>query len=440
MNRPTAKSFAWLTPDIRWLMIGRACRSVSQGYLTIVVTLYLLQIGFNAVSLGTLFAIGAVVSAVLTVTVSLLSDQWGRKPFLVVFSLLSAIGAVAFVLTRDFWVLVAASSFGTIGRGGGGAGGPQAGGPLYPAQQALIADHSSADRRNDVFAALSITDTVALAVGSLLAGVPSLLLAGGGYRAADSYHPLFLLTAVLSVISAASVFPIRETVQRKRGNLERRSFLPRQSTKVIGRLAVTNLVNGFGVGFFSPFITYWFYERFGATSATLGVLFALTSLGAVVPYALSPVIARRFGIVNTVVGIRVLGVVTLALLPWMPTFTLAAVFYFFRMVIQRASIPLRQSYSMGVVAREERSSAAGLSNLPSQAAAAISPQIAGYIFESVSLEIPFEIGAGFQLLNAVLFFGLFRNIKPPEEAAPAVEFPRTAGVSPETIEATKPVN
>ncbi|HEX5415173.1 MAG TPA: hypothetical protein VFZ25_05865, partial [Chloroflexota bacterium] len=123
MKRPTAPSLEWLNRDIRWIMVGRWARSMSQGYLTIIVTLYLLQIGFSAVSLGTLFAIGAVVNAGLIIVVSLLADQIGRKPFLIIFPLLTAAGAVAFILTRNFWVILVPSSLGTIGRGGGGAGG-----------------------------------------------------------------------------------------------------------------------------------------------------------------------------------------------------------------------------------------------------------------------------------------------------------------------------
>lgn len=409
----------WFNRDLRWIMAGRAVRSLSQGYLGVVVTLYLLQIGFNAVSLGELFTIGAVVSALLTVSVSLLADQLGRKPFLIVFPLLTAVAALVFIATRNFWVIVAASAVGTIGRGGAGAGGAGAGGPFYPAQQALIADHSPVDRRNEVFAALSLTDTLAGTVGGLLAGVPDLLIAHAGFTPVDAYKPLLVLTSVLSVLGALAILPVRETVRRRGAKEERRSFLPRQSRKVIGRLALSNLVNGVGVGFFAPFVAYWFHQRYGVGSGAIGLLFAAVSLGATVPYLFSPWLARRFGLVNAVVGIRLVGVVTLGVLPLMPSFALAAVVYFVRMTLQRASIPLRQSYSMGVVAAEERSAAAGLSNLPSQLSAAVSPSISGYLFQSVSLELPFEIATVLQAANAALFFSLFKNIRPPEEIARA---------------------
>lgn len=410
----------WFTRDLRWITLSRAARSLSQGYLTVIVPLYLLQIGFNAVSLGELFTAGAIISAVLTVSVSLLADHLGRKPFLVIFPIFTAIGALGFIATQNFWIIVAASSFGTLGRSAG-AGGAGSGGPFYPAQQALIADHSSAADRNKVFAAFSFTDTMASTVGALLAGVPDLLMLHAGFTVVDAYKPLFVLTSVLAIVMMLTILPVRETVRRRTKSDGRRALIPRKSRNVIGRLALTNLVNGFGVGFFSPFISYWFYTRFGASPGTIGLLFALVSLGAALPYLAAPSLAKKLGIVNAVVGIRLIGVCLLALLPLMPTFLLAAVMYFLRMVLQRTSIPLRQSYSMGVVTKEERSAAAGLSNLPSQVAAAVSPLAAGYIFETISLELPFEIGAALQLANAVLFFSLFRHIRPPEEAARTTE-------------------
>ncbi len=248
--------------------------------------------------------------------------------------------------------------------------------------------------------------------------MPELLVNGAGMNVTDSYKPLFVLTSVLSVLSALLILPVHDTLRRKEQGV-RRQFLPTKSRNVIGRLALTNLLNGVGVGFFSPFVAYWFNVRYGEGPAQIGFLFAAVSLGAAIPYLFAPALARAMGIVRAVVAIRLIGVATLAILPLMPNFALAATIYFLRMVLQRASIPLRQSYTMAVVVAEERSSAAGISNLPSQLSAAGSPLLAGYLFQSVSLVLPFELGTALQLANAILFFGLFRNIRPPEEHGPA---------------------
>ncbi|HEV7217174.1 MAG TPA: hypothetical protein VGP33_18855, partial [Chloroflexota bacterium] len=198
--------------------------------------------------------------------------------------------------------------------------------------------------RNTFFSAFSLTDTLASAAGALLAGVPELLAHGGGMTVTDSYKPLFVLTSVLSVFSALLILPVRDTQRRNEAGV-RRHFLPTKSRNVIGRLALTNQLNGVGVGFFSPFVAYWFNVRFGVGPAQIGFLFAAVSLGAAIPYLFAPALARaRAG------AIRLIGVATLAILPFMPSFFLAATVYFIRMALQRASIPLRQSYTMAVVA------------------------------------------------------------------------------------------
>jgi predicted MFS family arabinose efflux permease len=189
----------------------------------------------------------------------------------------------------------------------------------------------------------------------------------------------------------------------------------RQSFSVIRRLAFTNFVNGIGVSFYSPFVSYYFYTRFGQSSASIGLLFALVSITSLIPYFVGPALAARAGLVNTVVGIRVAGVVLLALLPLMPVYVFAALCYLLRMVVQRASVPLRQSFSMGVVSPEDRATVASLSNVPSQVAAAAVPPLAGRIFDTVSAVLPFELGSFFQLINAVSYYVLFRREQLPEE-------------------------
>ncbi|HEY8744762.1 MAG TPA: MFS transporter, partial [Chloroflexota bacterium] len=286
----------WLGGDLGWIMAGRAARSLSQGYLGVIVPLYLLHLHYTAVSLGELSTVGAIVSAVMTVAVSLLADQYGRKPFLVIFPLMTAVGAIVFIATRNFGVIVAASALGTIGRSGG-AGAAGGGGPFYPAQQALIADHAGTASRNTVFSAFSLVDTLASTVGALTAGVPVLLVNGAGMTVTDSYKPLFVLTSVLSVLSALLILPVHDTLRRKEEGV-RRQFLPTKSRNVIGRLALTNLLNGVGVGFFSPFVAYWFNVRYGEGPAQIGFLFAAVSLGAAIPYLFAPALARAMGIVR----------------------------------------------------------------------------------------------------------------------------------------------
>jgi MFS family permease len=126
-------------------------------------------------------------------------------------------------------------------------------------------------------------------------------------------------------------------------------------------------------------------------------------------------LAHRLGAVNTVVITRAISVILLAIMAIMPTYLLAASIYLVRMIANTLSNPVRQSYLMGVIPSQERARAAGLANLPSQIAASISPYIADYLMQMVALDLPLEVAAFFQGINAVLYWAFFRNVHPPEE-------------------------
>jgi MFS family permease len=446
----------WLSRDLVLLFGGRGLRSLTQAYLAIIVPLYLARLGFSAEQLGIVFTAAAVASALLAAAVGFLSDRFGRKTLLIVIALLTVGGGLIFALSGNFVLLVLAAALGTIGRGGG-AGSGGAWGPYYPAEQALIAEHASDQQRTTIFGVLSFVGVITGALGSLLALVPA-LLQRNGFSLIAGYRVLFMLTALLGIAMALIVVPVREHRQGStihnselplavpgrsiagRNSIQHRTDLAppvtlphdppsvrgaprrgilgisRRSWSLIWRFMVTNTTNGLAIGILGPFVVYWFYRRYGVDASALGGLFFAINLAAALPYLLAGRLARRLGAVNAVVVTRAISVILLIIMVAMPTFILAAAVYLLRMIANTLSNPVRQSYLMGVIAPAERASAAGLANLPSQAAASVSPYITGYLMQQVALDLPLELAAAFQGLNTILYYCVFHNIHPPEEA------------------------
>jgi MFS family permease len=410
---------AWLNRDLALLFAGRGLRSLTQGYLSVIVPLYLALLGYSAVQLGVVFTASSVASAMLAAAVGFFSDRYGRKTFLVILALLTALGGVVFAASGAFVVLLVASAVSTIGRGGG-AGSGGAWGPYYPAEQALLAEHVDDRHRTAVFGATSFVGVLAGAVGSFLAILPSVLRANFGVNTLSGDRVLFGLTAVLGVAMAIVVLPVRETRQSsgpEKRRTARREPLSPQTVRMILKFMATNATNGLAIGFLGPIIVYWFYRRYGVGAAELGGLFALVNLATAPSYLFAARIARRLGAVNAVVVTRATSVVLLVFIPLMPVYPLAAALLLVRMVTNTLSNPIRQSYLMAVVRREERATAAGLSNLPTQICSSMGPTLAGYMMQSLFLDLPLELAAIFQGLNAVLYYVFFRDIKPPEERA-----------------------
>lgn len=407
------------------LLLARVFMSVSRALAGVVVPIYLAVIGFNGFTLGILFGVVAVTSALLSSSVGLLSDRIGRKPFLIFLPLLTALAALAFIFTRNTVLLFVFASLGSFGRGAGAGAGVI--GPYQPAEQALLANAVTPRFRTSLFGRVAFASSLgALLGGGPLTALPQLLqnLGLADAQGMNFYHLAFLFMAVCAALAGLVVLPVHDPVTPRAAQIEakkaRRSSRIRfnisgESWSILLRLWTTNSINGLAIGFFGPFITYWFYRRYGVDATTVGWLFSVINLASMVVNLSAASFAARWGLVNTIVISRSLQAILMIPMVLAPNFWLAGFFYLIRMLAQRVGLPLRQSFVMGVVPQEERGTVGALANLPAQVTSAVSPTFAGYLFDSVALALPFEIGAVLQGINTALFFVFFRNLIPPEE-------------------------
>lgn len=411
-RRLTPRLPPWLGRDLRLLFTGRALRSLSLGYLNVIAPIYLVALGYSALRIGVVFTAGSLGSMLLTALVGLVADRVGRKPLLVVLGLLTATSGLLFALAPSFGVLLVAAAAGTVGRGGGaGAGG--AFGPYFPAEQALIAELSGDRNRTSAFGIVSLIGVLAGSAGSLVAAFPSVAHRAFGMATITGERMLFLLTVVLGVAMATVILPVHERERAPR--VPGAPRLGQSTRRMLPRFLITNATNGLAVGMLGPVVVYWFHVRYGASAAQLGGLYFLANLAAAPSNLLAARFARWLGAVRAVVIARSTSVVLLAAVALMPNFWLAGILFLLRTQVNSLSGPIRQSFLMGVVDEADRSTAAGLSNLPLQALATAGPTIAGQLMQTVWLELPLLLAAALQGVNAALYYAFFRNVRPPEE-------------------------
>lgn len=414
----------WFNRDLGWLFVLRILRSIPQGYLGIVLPLYLALLGYSAVAPGTLLAFSALAAALISMLTGVLSDRFGRKTLIAIISLLFAVGGVGFAFARSFFWIVTFAAIGSIGRGGALAGG--AWGPFYPAVQALVAEESSDYDRTTVFGVFSFVGVMAGAIGSLMAGLPTLTRHAVGLSELETYRGLFILSGFLGVVMAFAIMPVRErrpvpaeafdaARHEPAVAVTRTLGLSRESWHLVVRFMITNSTNPLAIGMLGPFVVYWFYRRFGASSGELAGVFFIINLVSSIPYLAAGRIALMLGSVRAVVITRTISTVLLFGVVMVPTFGLAAILYGVRALFNLLSIPVRQSYLMGVIDPAERASASGFASFPSQVTSAIGPYLAGYFMEHLALALPLEFAAAMQGLNTFLFWIFFRRVYPPEE-------------------------
>ncbi|HUX39525.1 MAG TPA: MFS transporter [Rectinemataceae bacterium] len=412
---------AWSTRDIGLVFSARFFMSATRALAGIVLPVYLASLGYSGFALGILYSLSAIASAILSTLIGWGSDRFGRKPFLIATPLLTALACLAFMYFREALPLFAFAALGSLGRGAGAGAGMI--GPYQPAEQAYLTAKVGAKDRNALFGRMAFTSSLGALVGGGPAIALATLLASG--KTPDEFRLEFLFGALFALVCALLAIPLGEkrppapAAKKPRAESGRRGLgarLSPTSWKILLRLWVTNGVNGLAVGFFGPLITYWFNRRFGASPLEIGVLYSLINLASLSSNLASSRVASRFGIVRTIVVSRFAQAILIVPMVLAPSFWLAGAIYLVRMMVQRLGLPLRQSFVMGVVPDEERGRVGSLSNLPSQASSALSPSLAGYIFERLSMDAPFAIGALLQGVNAFLFMVFFRDIRPPEEA------------------------
>ncbi len=243
-----------------------------------------------------------------------------------------------------------------VGAGGAGAGG-QGGGPFNPVEQALLAEKCTAANRNRIFATNSFVGSIMGALGALVSGLPEYLQQNWGWPSVASYKPLFALTILFSIVLIFAYSSISE----------QHVFVPRQhkqkATKRTGgfviKMSLLGMVDNLGAGLISPLIAYWFFLRYGVELQSLGLMFFLSHFVAALSFLAAPVIARKIGVVKTMAFSHGAASLIYLLVPFAPSFTVAAALTVFRSFLAYMDNPLRSSFIMGVVRPEARGAAAG---------------------------------------------------------------------------------
>ena len=401
----------WYTGNVPWLYATRATRSFSQALLVIAVPLYVAAAGYSTAQVGYLLSIALAGSTGMTLLVGFLSDRYGRKRMLIIIAGLAAIGSAAYALTTQFWILALMAALASIRGGGAGSGGGF--GPFYPAEQALVAESSTDKARNAVFSSLSLVGVLAGAAGSAVAVLPGILRERVGTNTIDSYHPIFWIVASASLVIIALTLQVHERHRSPAKPDVARA--PLSTRKLIGRLWLTNAINGLVIGVVGPFLTYWLALRYGVASTEIAILYTVANLLTAVSYVAAPRVAHRLGAIRTIVFTRLGTALFMAGMALAPTFLLASAAYTVRVMVNSIGMPIRQSFVMGVAEEQSRSRVAAIGSLPSQAAGMVAPTVASRLILSVSEAAPIWLATVASAVNAGLWGLLFRHVRPPEE-------------------------
>ena len=408
-------------PDAWLIIIARGLRSFGYGLLAVLLGVALSRAGFSPPAIGVLITVSLAGDFCSTYLIGLVADRWGRRRVLAVLALLMAATGAVFALTDLYPVLLVAAFFGTLGTSGSETA------PFLPIEQAMLPQASGPERRTEIFARYNLVATFAAAAGALVAGLPDLLARTGvplstGVRLMFGLYTAVVLVVVLFVLRLSPLVEPTVIAQLSATSRWQRLVPPLgRSRGIILRLSALFGVDSFAGGLtVQSLMALFFHLRFGVPLGPLAALFfAANTLSALSFLAAAP-LARRIGLLNTMVFTHLPSNVLLALVAVMPTFPLAAVVLLARQMLSQMDVPTRQAYTMALVAREERTAAASVTSLARSAGSATSPLFGGLLLQGplLALGLPFVVAGAIKAAYDLTLWAVFRRVDSAELQEP----------------------
>ena len=386
-------------------------RAAAVSLVGVIVAIHLSSRGLSASGIGLIIGVGIASSAAGTVITALRADRWGRRRTLIVLGVLTGAGYAALAFTAALPVLVAVAAvamLNCIGRDRG---------PASALEQALLPSTTTNERRTWTMAWYNAAMDSGHAVGALGAVLPTLFARVLDVTPDRGHTLTFLLCGTAVALSAIPYALLTDDVESaSRPDAGSTAVVDPETRSIVRRIAGLFAIDSIGGGFLSSaLVAYWFFERYGTTEVQLAWLFFTARVLNVVSHLAAAWLAKRIGLINTMVFTHLPSSVFMMIAPAAPSAGIAAAFFLAREALVEMDVPTRQSYVMAVVPASARTYASGMTNVTRNAGWAVGPLIGGSVMQHVSLAAPLFIGGSLKIVYDVVLYRSFRHLKAPEE-------------------------
>jgi MFS family permease len=396
-----------VSSHVNRLLVAKGLRSFGDGYVSLLLPLYLLELGFSPLHVGIIATTTLIGSGLLTLVVGLHAWRYHYRSLLLAASALMAGTGFGFAVFTDFWPLMLVALVGTLNPSSGDVS------VFLPLEHAVLSRVVTDRQRTATFARYSLVGSLLAAAGSLAAALPATIVSASGMSSTNAIQAMFVLYALIACASALVYHGLPKAlvtdVQQPMAPLQK-------SKKKIYTLAALFSLDAFAGGFVvQSMVALWLYQRFDLSMAAAGVVFFWTGVLTAGSYLVAVRVAGRFGLVNTMVFTHIPSSVCLILLPFVPDVSYAIALLFVRSALSQMDVPTRSSYVMAIVTPAERPAAASITSVPRSLASAMSPFLAGYMLGLSTFGWPLVVAGGVKIVYDLLLLAMFRKIRPPEE-------------------------
>lgn len=391
------------------VLAAKGLRAFGDGYVSLLLPVYLLDLGYSPLEVGVLATVTLVGSGVLTLGVGLCAHRFPLRAILLAATALMAATGLGFAFVTAFWPLVLIALVGTLNPSSGDVS------VFLPLEHAALSRVVADRDRTETFARYSLVGSLVAAVGALAAGLPTWIAREWGIGDRAAMQAMFVLYAALA--GAAAI--VYRGLPRSMESTAHRAPAPLTRSK--GRvytLAALFSLDAFAGGFLvQSMMALWLYQRHGVAPAEAGVIFFFTSLLSAISFLVAVRIAERVGLVNTMVFTHIPANLCLIAIPFVDSLGVVIVLLLVRGLLSQMDVPTRSSYVMAIVLPEERPAAASITSVPRSLASAAGPSVAGYMLVLSSFGWPLVAAGAIKIAYDLMLLAAFRKIRPPEESS-----------------------
>ena len=393
-----------VAPEARLLLIGRALRAFCDGYVAVLLPAYLLALGFGIWEVGVLSTATLLGSALATLAVGAWGHRFHHRALLLGAALLMAATGLAFAGLSSFWPLLLVEFAGTMNPSSGDVS------VFLPLEHARLAEAAQGETRTALFARYSLTGALFAAVGALAAAVPDALVPLGIERLA-TLRGMFVIYGVAGLL----VWNLYRRLPEPAPHESPAPPVPLGvSRHTVVKLAALFSVDAFAGGLVvNSLLALWLFERFDLSLAAAGQFFFWSGLLSAFSQLAAPWVAKRIGLLNTMVFTHIPANIFLVLAALAPTLELALGLLLLRSLLSQMDVPTRSAFVMAVVTPQERAAAASFTAVPRSLAAALGPSLGGALFAAGWLAAPLVASGMLKIAYDLAIWRAFRQVSLP---------------------------
>jgi MFS family permease len=390
------------TRDARRIVVTRAFRGFADGLVSVLLAGHLTRLGFSSVEVGAIVTGTLLGSATLTIGLGLVAHRLALRRVLLGASLVMVATGIAFAGCSTFWPLLVAAVLGTLNPSTGDVS------VFLPVEQAVLADTTEGHERTRLFAWYNTAGNLAGALGSLASGLPAVVAHLTGLDVALAERSGFVAYALIGVVLAAIYLQLAPPAVQPHAGAAGAPLA--RSRRLVIRLAMLFGLDSFGGGFaVQTLLVLWLYKRFSLSMELMASVFFVAGLASALSQLASPRLARRIGLVRTMVYTHLPANGFLIAAGIAPTAPLAVTCLLLRASLSQMDVPARQAYVMAVVPPEERAAAASVTNVPRSLMTAIPPLFTGLMLERSAFGWPLVCGGVLKIAYDLLLLAGFRK-------------------------------